>query len=340
MSTQPPSPVRAPAVLVIGECLVDLAPTASASALPAGQHGRGYVALPGCGPANIAVGLARLGARSSFGGRFSQTGFGPWLRENLSSNGVDLSTSVTAAEPATLAVVTLDDEGKASYAFYGPETADWHWQLEELPAPGLVTSDEVGYDAVQVGSLATAFEPGAGVIATWLDQLRATGRVVVSFDPNVRAGLVADLDGYRSKVEAFVRRSHLVKASEDDFDVLYPGEALSDVAARWLGEGVSVVVVTRGADGAVAYLPDGRSTGAAPPRVEVVDTIGAGDTFSAAFLDFLGRRGRLAPAALATVDLDLLREALHVAVTAAAITCTRAGANPPTATELAAFDAS
>jgi fructokinase len=325
-------------VLVVGECLVDLAPAAASP-----SHGtdalnaRPFVALPGGGPANIAVGLARLGAHSAFAGRFSDAGFGPWLREHLEANGVDLRPSVPATQPATLAVVTLDEQGKASYAFYGPETADWHWGYDELPAPELVTSGELAYQAVQIGSLATAFEPGAGVIARWLEELRAGGRVSISFDPNVRAGLVSDMRRYRETIESFVARAHLVKASSDDLDVLYPGASVGDAARRWLAAGARVVVVTLGGDGAEAFLPDGSRVTAAPPAVEVVDTIGAGDSFSAAMLDFLGRRGELSPAALAALSATTLEAALRHAVTASAITCTRAGANPPTAAELADY---
>ena len=327
-------------VLVVGECLVDLAPTtAPPSKETSVLHARPFVALPGGGPANIAVGLARLGAHSAFAGRFSDAGFGPWLRGHLEANGVDLGPSVPATQPATLAVVTLDEEGKASYAFYGPETADWHWGYEELPAPALVTSGALAYQAVHTGSLATAFEPSAEVIARWLDELRSGGRVTISFDPNVRAGLISDLGRYRDTIESFIARAHLVKASGDDLDVLYPEATVEEAAGRWLAAGANVVVITLGGDGAVAFLPDGRRVSAAPPAVEVVDTIGAGDSFSAAMLDFLGRRDELSPGALKAMSATTLEAALQHAVTASAITCTRAGANPPTAAELAAYAA-
>lgn len=291
--------------------------------------------MPGGGPANIAVGLARLGTPTAFAGRFSQTGFGPWLRENLAANGVDLRVAVQARQPATLAVVTLDNQGKAAYAFYGPDTADWHWHESELPPPTLVASEDHGFAAVHTGSLATAFEPGASVIAAWLEQLGATSRVVISFDPNVRAGLVSDLDHYRSAIELFVGRSHLVKASDDDLDALYPGVPLDEAATRWLDAGALVVVVTEGSRGATAYLPGGTRTSASPPPVKVVDTIGAGDSFSSAFLHFLGDRALLSPSELARLELPQVHAALRYAVAASAMTCTRAGADPPTADELA-----
>ena len=131
--------------------------------------------------------------------------------------------------------------------------------------------------------------------------------------------------------------AHLVKASSDDLEVLYPGMPVEEVAARWLATGALVVVITLGADGAAAFLPGGARVSASPPPVDVVDTIGAGDSFSAAMLDFLGRRGELSPSALAALSTATLEAAVRQAVTASAITCTRAGANPPTAAELASY---
>ena len=315
-------------VLVIGECLVDLAPRGEA---PEGLAAKSYLALPGGSPANVAVGLARLGVRTGFAGRFSAEGFGPWLREHLSSNGVDLSASVDATEPATLAVVTLDPEGRASYTFYGPETADWQWAAGELPGP---TS---GFAAVHTGSLATTFEPGASVLAKWLRAVHEGGDSVVSFDPNVRAGLVGDLTAYRSRLEQLLVCAHIVKASDDDLAVVYPGSSMERVAESWLSRGVALVVVTEGARGARAFHASGAQAACAPPEVEVVDTIGAGDAFSAGLLAYLASAGVLTPEGVVSLSTEELERAIGCAVAASAFTCTRPGADPPTATELAAF---
>jgi fructokinase len=314
--------------MVLGECLVDLAPGPSEAA---GGRGRPYVALPGGGPANVAVGLARLGVHAAFAGRFAVEGFGPWLREHLAANAVDLSPSVPAEEPATLAVVTLDGAGRATYSFYGPETADWQWRAGELPSP-------VGaFAAVHTGSLATTFEPSASVLERWLACLHQAGEVAVSFDPNVRPALIADLASYRSRVERLAACAHIVKASEEDIEVVYPGENVEEVAARWLSAGTALVAVTKGRRGATVFHASGASAHQSPPTVEVVDTIGAGDAFSSGLLAYLAQAQALSPGGLAALEDAELEGALAQAVAASALCCTRPGADPPTASELARF---
>ncbi|MHB1496495.1 MAG: carbohydrate kinase family protein [Acidimicrobiales bacterium] len=315
-------------VLVVGECLVDLAPD-DASRPPAGS--RRYSALPGGGPANAAVGLARLGVGTGFAGRFAVEGFGPWLREHLSSNGVDLSFSVEATEPATLAVVVLDGAGRASYTFYGPETADWQWSAGELPAvPGR-------FGAVHTGSLVATFEPGASVLAAWLESVRSAGEAVVSLDPNVRRGLISDPSAYRERLERLTSCAHIVKASDEDLAAVYPGEEVEAVAGAWLSGGAALVVVTEGECGATAFHASGERSGWAPPEVEVADTIGAGDAFSAALLARFASEGALSPAGIFDLGKDDLDLALRQAVAASAFTCTRPGADPPTLGELNEF---
>ena len=130
-------------------------------------------------------------------------------------------------------MVTLDRRGQASYTFYGPETADWQWADDELPAaPGLSAPGSTGIAAVHTGSLATAFEPGASVLARWLSSLHDAGEVLISFDPNVRPGLVDDLTPYRRRVEGLVAGAHIVKASVEDIEALYPGASPPDVAQQ------------------------------------------------------------------------------------------------------------
>jgi fructokinase len=330
--------------LVVGECLVDLAP-ASAGVPGGGPAGTGnvgawarqLVAMPGGGPANIAVGLARLGVQTAFAGRFSREGFGPWLRGYIEANGVDLALSVEADEDATLALVTLDDQGHASYTFYGPGTADWQWKTSELPGTDATATADLGISAVQTGSIALTLEPGADILAAWLAGIRQGNRVLVSFDPNIRPGLIRDLSAYRARVHGVVSSAHIVKASDEDIEVLYPGATAPEVADKWLSEGVSLVVITQGALGATAFHESGASAQWAPPPIQVADTIGAGDSFSAGLLAYLAKTGLLEPAALATLSEGHLHDALAQAVSASALTCTRPGADPPTEQELARF---
>lgn len=325
---------RSNGILVVGECLVDLAPSPAPG--PAGD-GSYFRALPGGGPANVAVGLARLGVRTLFAGRLARAGFGPWLRRHLSTNSVDLSLSVDATEDATLAVVTLDPEGRASYIFYGPGTADWQWEESELPDAHTASPGGLGIAAVHTGSIVTAFEPSATVLSRWLAKLYREGQVVVSFDPNVRPSLVADLPAYRRKIEEYVPSAHIVRASDEDVEALYPGADLADAADRWLAAGVHLVVITEGGNGATAFHRNGARARQVPPAVQVADTIGAGDSFSAALLTNLAHQGLLAPHLVATATEAQLQAAVDEAVTASAFTCTRPGADPPTADELGAF---
>jgi fructokinase len=330
--------------LVVGECLVDLAPASTGApgdrtggTGKVGAWARQLVAMPGGGPANIAVGLVRLGVPTAFAGRFSRQGFGPWLRSYLVANGLDLAPSVDAAEDATIALVTLDDQGRASYTFYGPGTADWQWEADELPDLTAATPADLGISAVHTGSIALTLEPGAGVLAKWLADLRRGNRVLVSFDPNMRPSLVGDLSAYRERLPGVISSSHIVKASDEDVEVLYPGATAPEVADRWLSVGVSLVVITEGARGATAFHENGARAHGAPPPIEVADTIGAGDSFSAGLLAYFAKNGYLEPAALATLSEGHLHDAIAQAVSASALTCTRPGADPPTDQELARF---
>ncbi len=236
-------------VLVVGECLVDLAPAGEGTdtgGTETPQPRLHYVAMPGGGPANVALGLSRLDVRTAFAGRFARQGFGPWLRDHLAANGVDLGLSVGADEAATLAVVTLDNEGRASYTFYGRDTADWQWTENELPDLAGPEGRNFGVAAVHTGSLALALNPGAAVLAGWLTALRRAGSVLISFDPNVRPGLAGDIGAYRARLETVISSAHIVKASNEDIESLYPGSAPPAVAETWISLGASVVIITEG----------------------------------------------------------------------------------------------
>jgi fructokinase len=294
-------------------------------------------AIPGGSPANVAVGLARLGVPTAFAGRLSRGGFGPWLSEHLLANGVDLAPSVETEELATLAVVALDAGGRASYTFYGPGTADWQWRRAELAAPSDLRAGGSTVAAVHTGSLAVALEPGASVLGEWLAEVRAEGRALVSIDPNVRPSFVGDLGRYREKLEKLLGCAHLVKASSEDLEVIAPGTGPLDVVDSWLAAGAYLVVMTHGPEGASAFHRSGWRARCQAPAVKVADTIGAGDAFSAGLLAYLATNGLLSPGALAGLAQGQLDAALAQAVAVSAITCTRAGADPPNAAELTTF---
>ena len=300
---------------VIGEALVDLVDTGDGQAFTAHLSGS---------PLNVAVGLARLERPTEFMARFSQDTFGRRLRDFAERNAVRLSAAIDAAQSSTLAAVNLDEQGKASYDFYLEGSADWQWTPDELRIPPTTR-------ILHTGSLASWLPPGDTHIVEALRRARDT--MLISYDPNVRPPLLGTPERARPLIERTIRIAHLVKASEDDVAWLYPGDRLDDVARRWLDLGAAAVVLTRGENGALAYRG-----GAAPiirpgRAIRLVDTIGAGDAFTSGLLSALAGAGVHDPATLAGADLGA---ALDEAILVAALTCERAGADPPTAAEVAA----
>lgn len=299
-------------ICVCGEALIDLA--------PAGDDL--WRAQPGGGPANTAVALARLGVPTTMLARLSDDVFGRRLRTHLTDSGVDLSSAVTASEPSTLAIVDVDPAGSAGYTFHRVGTADWQWRDDELP-------DELGDEvtAMHAGSMALLLPPGGEALERLLR--REQGRRVISIDPNVRPALWPDRTAYRRRVERWVALADIVKVSADDLHWLCPGVAVGQVATRWAALGPALVVVTLGADGALAARPGrGLLTRAGWPA-RVVDTVGAGDAFTAGLLAALYEGGRLTAEGLTILGDDALEEALSFAARVAGVTCERAGADPP-----------
>jgi fructokinase len=323
---------------VIGENIIDLVPLEAGNLPPNAADVPAYQAFSGGSPANVAVAAARLGTETALMARISRDVFGQRVRARLAEDGVSDRYLVTAREASSLAVVTFDDQRRASYDFWLDGTADWQWTDAELPSP--LAPDVT---ALHVGSLAAYLEPGASAIARLVRSERERGNVTISLDPNIRPAIVGGPDGdlaqAREHTERLVALAHVVKASDEDLSALYPDRSLEESARTWLALGPSLVVLTRGGDGALAI---GRSATLAVPApiVDVADTVGAGDTFSGALLHSLSEAGLLGTAGmskLASLEAAELRPLITAAAAAAAINCTRSGANPPTAAELAAF---
>jgi fructokinase len=295
--------------------------------VPRGAAGE-YAAHPGGSPFNVAVALARLGDRTALMARLADHGFGALLRQAAAGEGVDLGAAPLAPELTTLAVVALDAPGHATYDFYVEGTADWRWTASELRRLPAAT------EVIHFGSIASWTPPGSKVIDQVISETRARAGVLVSYDPNVRPAVLGSAARGRQLVERSVRRAHLVKASREDLDWLYPSRTTDDVAEGWLELGPHVVVVTDGADGALVYR-----AAAAPLRrpgrpVEVVDTIGAGDAFTAGMLSALVRRDAHAPERLAALGDADLADVVDEAVLVSSLTCERAGADPPRLADL------
>ncbi|MFN8109416.1 MAG: carbohydrate kinase [Thermoleophilia bacterium] len=307
-------------VTVIGEALIDLV---------ADPSGAGFTAHPGGSPYNVAVGLARLGVPTSLMARLGDNAFGRLLRSHAEAEGVDLGPAARAAEPTTLAVVTLDARAHATYDFYLTGTADWQWTGSELAAFPPDTA------VLHFGSVAAWMPPGDAHVVDLARRVKAAGSALVSYDPNVRPGLLGDPASARARIERCVAQAHLVKTSAEDLAWLYPDTPADAVAADWLARSPTVVVVTDGPEGASLHR-----SGAAPVRrpgitVAVADTVGAGDSFTSAMLASLLGRGVDDPGRLVGCPEGVLIDAVDDAIRASAWTCGRAGADPPTAADLA-----
>jgi fructokinase len=301
-------------VTVIGEALVDLVPGASIGE---------YRVTPGGSPFNVAIGLARLGNHTALMARFAEDGHGRLLRATAAAEGIDLSAAPHAAEPASVAIASVDDPARVTYDFEIDGTADWQWTSAEL---GEVDRDT---RVLHFGSIASWTPPGDKRIAELVRAIRARPGTLISYDPNVRPSVIGSRERAVESVEQSVRAAQLVKASSEDIEWLYPQLAVDEVAARWSRLGPNLVVVTEGADGACAYrqgLPTLRRPGC---EISVVDTIGAGDAFTAGLLTGIVRRRLHLPRRLEETSEGALADILDEAVLIAAMTCERAGADPP-----------
>ena len=305
--------------VVCGEALMDVY---TGEATPTGLA---LDARIGGSPLNVAQGLARLGRPVAFLAGLSTDAFGERLLASLAAEGVDTSLVVRSDAPSTLSVVSVDARGVPRYAFHGTGAADRQLSHDTLPAlPPTVR-------VLQFGSYALAVEPvGSALLAL---AARERGQRLIAYDPNVRLNVEPDVARWRALVDRMVSIAHLVKVSDEDLGLLYPAEAPEQVAARWLAQGAVLVAVTRGGQGASAWTRTARAD-VPTPQVKVIDTVGAGDTFQAGLLTWLDEHDALTPGALAALDGQALGALLGFAAKAAAITCSRRGADMPRRSEL------
>ncbi|MEV6794732.1 carbohydrate kinase [Streptomyces sp. NPDC051320] len=303
-------------ITVAGESLIDLVPQAAAAP---GEPLPALLPRPGGGPYNTAVALGRMGAPVSFCSRVSTDGFGEALLDGLRTAGVDLSLVQRGPEPTTLAVAALDAGGSAGFGFYAEGTAD---RLFELPG-----SLPAGVRALSIGTCSLVLEPGATAYEALLRRESARG-VFTLLDPNIRAGLIPDADAYRKRFGEWLPHVTVLKLSEED------AQWLGGTPQEWLAAGPEAVVITRGGAGLTVRTRTGDVFAAPGVPVDVVDTIGAGDTVNAALLHSLAERDALSARATAALSGADWAEVLGYAARAAAVTCSRAGAQPPYPHEL------
>ena len=322
-------------ILVIGEALIDLIENRY-------QPGA-FNAIVGGANANVALALARRDTKHQFLGRLSTDRFGKIIRERLQSNAVQLGYSVSTNEPSTLVVVSIDSNGIPQYSFYVNGTADWGWTKDELPSDVELTN--LGATCIQFGCLAMAIEPGNLVIEKWAREHYLQNSVTISHDINMRPALGFDREHERERVERLNRISHIIKASDEDIEWLYDLDRedadtptrVDAIVRQWIGESGRHVFLTRGSQGVSIYRPGGDRLDVPSRKINVVDTVGAGDTFCANLLGQLSDDDALGDNPfdrLANITDAQLAEYVRIAGVAASITCERAGCEPPTAADL------
>jgi fructokinase len=323
-----------PVIVVSGEALMDVF---AGSDTPGGLT---LDARVGGSPFNVAVGLARLRQPVTFFGAVSTDLLGERLMRAMQQDGVDVGALVRVDAPSTLSLVGLDACGVPSYAFYGEGGADRMLPasaLERLPSartgarPRHTPSQAPCPRAFHVGSYSLVVEPVASTLRALAE--REHPHSVIAYDPNVRLRAEPSLDRWRAAMTWMKRRTHLLKISHDDLELLSPGVAPATVAAEWLQAGAALVVVTRGAEGASAWTAAHQVRVDAAPAT-VIDTVGAGDAFQAALLARLAERGLLMVEDLRLLSLEALHDVLDFATRAAGITCSRTGADLPRREEL------
>ena len=307
-------------ILCCGEALIDMV------AAPSLDGPDGFVPHSGGAVFNTAIALGRLGARAGMLTGLSRDMFGDQLADALKASDVDTTHIIRSDRPSTLAFVKLED-GQASYSFFDENSAGRMIRAEDMPElPSDIT-------ALFFGGISLASDPSASAYAALLE--RQGGSRAVMIDPNIRPLFITDADGYRRRMAAMISQADIVKVSDEDLNWLNPAPLTqAEKISAMLDTGPAVVIVTQGAEGAIATLADGTSIAVPAAKTNVVDTIGAGDTFNAGFLAKLSELDLLTPEALGTLDLDALRDAMTYGARVAAITVSRAGANPPWANEL------
>ncbi len=305
--------------LSCGEALFDLFPSAET------DTGFIFDARIGGSPFNVAIGLSRLGCGAALFTGLSSDPLGRRLERTLKDEGVDTSYLVSKRNQTTLALVGVGPNGVPQYSFYGHDAADC--SVRETDLPDLPRS----VAAMHFGSYSLVVEP-TGSSLLQLARRNHDGRLV-SFDPNPRLNIEPDAGRWRRRVEAFSELADLIKVSDEDLEMLFPGDDIDSAISRWSSRGVQLIVVTRGGDGALVSLR-GEVFEASGRAVEVVDTVGAGDSFQAGLLCGLNELDKATKPGLSEVSLDECRRVVDFAMEAAAMTCTRRGADLPRRSEL------
>lgn len=307
-------------ILCCGEALIDMIPT------PTTTDRDGFVPHAGGAVFNTSIALGRLGVQTGMLTGLSSDMFGQQLADAMRASHVDTSHVITSDRPTTLAFVRLQD-GHATYSFYDENSAGRMLGIDDVPE----ISTEVS--SLYFGGISLACEPGASTYAALLE--REGSERAVMMDPNIRPQFIKDIDRYRARLDGMLARADIVKVSDEDLNWMVSSPlSLAEKVKAVQKRGPSVVILTRGGEGATGFVADGTEVTVPAQRVEIVDTVGAGDTFNAGVLAKLYELGALQKAKLRSLSPDALRQALEHGARVAAVTVSRAGADPPWAEEI------
>ncbi|MCK1389351.1 carbohydrate kinase [Bradyrhizobium sp. 1] len=306
-------------LLSCGDALIDFVPTRNIEGREAVMPAVGGSCL------NVAIGMARLGGPSGFVGGISTDLFGRMIADHAAASNVELGLATRSDHQTTLAFVRIV-AGESHYAFYDAETATRSWTYRR----GTIPFADV--EALHVGSTTLVNDQGAAETKALIADARASS--TISFDPNCRPNLVKDKPAYLARMAEFARTADLIKMSDVDFAYLFGEEPYQQRANMLLAQGAGLVVITRGNNGAIAWHAGAGQIEVVAPKIEIADTIGAGDSFQAALLFALHKQGRLARQQLKDISTEELRRALSIAANCAGLTCTRPGADPPWSREV------
>jgi len=301
-------------ILCCGEALIDMVP-----------DGDALRPLPGGAIFNTAIALGRLDASVQFLSGVSNDMFGQQLVDALTADKVGIDHLIRSDQPTTLAFVSLKN-GQAKYTFYDENSAGRRVGARHLP------QNLGNIDALYFGGISLCAEPAAS--AYELLALNAARSKLLMIDPNIRPSFITDAPAYRARLDRMLAVADIIKLSDEDLGWLIPDGDLAAKVAQLQSDTNSMLVLTRGSDGAEAYRGGAKIASVGAPQVEVVDTVGAGDTFNAGILAHLQAQGQLGKDQVAGLSGDAIGEALEFAARVAAVTVTRAGANPPYATEI------
>jgi len=306
-------------ILCCGEALIDMLPRTTTQGEPA------FAPYVGGAVFNTAIALGRLGAPAGFFSGLSTDLFGSQFKDALRASQVSSTYAHTSPRPTTLAFVRLDN-GQATYTFYDENTAGRMLTIDDLPKLG----SEI--EAMLFGAISLISEPAGSAYEEFMR--REHNHRVMMLDPNIRPNFIPDKAKHLRRIRSMMAMADIVKLSDEDLNWFDEAGSHEDVVRNWLERGPTLIVVTHGGEGAMGYTRDHKVT-VVPDKVEVVDTVGAGDTFNAGILASLHEQGLLSKQAIANLSEDAIQKALALGAKAAAVTVSRAGANPPWRHEIA-----